>query len=206
MGAVQRAEPVRRLGGGDTLEDAGGHLDEGDVEALFCTDGRGLEPDIAAADDEDAGARDEPRGHAVGIGEVAHGEDAGQLSSDGGGQAAGAGAGGERERVIGKRRAVGQRHAAAGGVDGGGGGAGAQCDGMVGIPGGGAEVEAFFLHLAQEVGFGEGRALIGGDGFLADKGDLAVEAFGAEFRDERGAGLAGSDDDDMGHVCCPEFL
>jgi hypothetical protein len=77
---------------------------------------------------------------------------------------------------------------------------------MVGIPGGGAEVEAFLLHLAQEVGLGEGRALVGGDGFLADKGDLAVEAFGAQSGHERSAGLAGPDDDDMGHVCCPEFL
>jgi hypothetical protein len=54
MAFVQVTEPRGGLGAGDAREDAVGHLDQGDVEALLAADGRRLQPDIPAADDQGA--------------------------------------------------------------------------------------------------------------------------------------------------------
>ena len=71
-----------------------------------------------------------------------------------------------------------------------------QVDAVVGVEAFGAEVEAGFLHLAQQVGLGEGRALVGGHGFVAEERDVALEPLGAEFGHERGARLSAADDHD----------
>ena len=100
VGAVEGAEPVGGDGGGDALEDAGGGFHEGDVEAALGGHGGGLEPDVAAADDQDAAAFGELVRHGVDVGERADGVDAVEVPADGGGEAAGGGAGGEGEVVV----------------------------------------------------------------------------------------------------------
>ena len=104
MAGVEVAEVVGGGGGGDAGEDARGGLDQGDVEPLLAEDGGGLEADVAAADDERAGAAGEGGGEGVGVGEAAHQQDAVEVAADLGGEAAGGAAGGQREEVVGQPR------------------------------------------------------------------------------------------------------
>ena len=73
---VERAEVVRGLGRGDPLQDARRHLDHGDVEPALGADRRRLEADVAAAHHQDAPPGAELGREAVGVGHVAHHEDA----------------------------------------------------------------------------------------------------------------------------------
>jgi hypothetical protein len=54
-------------------------------------------------------------------------------------------------------------------------------------------------HLAQQIGLGQGRALIGRGGFGADHRDAAVKAQRAQFGRQCCSGLARTDDDDLPH-------
>ena len=196
VAGVQVAEVVGGGGGGDAGEDAGGGLENGDVEALLAEDGGGFEADVAAADDEGAGAAREGGGEGVGVGEGAHQQDAGEVAADLGGEAAGGAAGGQREEVVGQRAAVGEGQGAGGGVDGGGGGAEEEGD-LLGLEeGGGPEEQAFERHLALEVALGERRALVGEVRLGADEGQRAGVSEGAQAGDQRGAGLACAHHDD----------
>ena len=90
-------------GRGDALQDARRHFQHGDIQTQFRGHGGGLQPDIAAADDDDPATGDKFGAHRIDIGQGAHGVDAAQIATDGGRQAAGGGAGGQRKMVIGQR-------------------------------------------------------------------------------------------------------
>ena len=69
----------------------------------------------------------------------------------------------------------------------------------------GFQEQARPLETSQQIGLGQRRALIGRIGLVADHGDGAVKAFGAQRLDGLGARLAGADNDDVfGHF--PRFL
>src|SRR6056297_486553 len=86
-----------------------------------------------------------------------------------------------------------------GAVDGGDGFIQVQVNAVFAVIAFGAQEEAFQIHLAQQVFFGQRRALIGRHGFFADQGDLALVPQGAQFGDAGRARLPGPDHDNSGH-------
>ena len=75
----------------------------------------------------------------------------------------------------------------------------AQGNALIGIIAFGAQVEPLKFHIAQEIGLGEWRALVGGRSFLANQGDLSIKAFVSQLGDKRRSCLTCSYNDDMRH-------
>ena len=203
MSRMERAEVVRGLFCRDPLEDAVRHLDQRHVHAALGSHRGSLQPDVAAADNENPPPRGHLRRERVRVRQIAHDVDAGEVTANRGRQTAGDGPGGQGEGVVGDPGSIGQGDDFCPGVDPGRVRAGAQGDLLIIIPFARAQVEPCLFHLTQEVGFGERWSLIGRNGFGADQRDLPVEAFTTELAGKRLAGLAGADDDKMGHCPAP---
>ena len=196
---VQVAEIVRRLGRGDTLQDARRHFQHGHVQPQFGGDGGRLQPDIAAADDDKTAARCKIGLHRIDIGHSADGVDARKVAPDSRGQAAGDRSGGQDQFVI-VGGFIAQRNGAGGGVDRGDGVAKPQGDVVFGIEFGAAQPKTLRLHLSHQIGFGQGRALIGGLGLGADQGDLPGVAAVTQSGDHSCPGLSCADYHHMCHA------
>ena len=187
---MERAEVVGGGRGGDAGEDAGLRLDERDREALLVEHGGGLEPDVAAADDERALGALDRRAERIGVVEGAHQENAGESAAGRLRQPPWPRAGGERQEIPAEPPAVGERYRPRRPVDGDGLDARDQLDPLGLVEALRAEEEPLAGELALEVALGKRRALVGGRGLVADEGQRAGVAEGAQLRDERGAGLA----------------
>src|SRR5690606_24440928 len=133
----------------------------------------------------------------------ADGEDIGEVAADPGGQAAGAGTGGERQFVVEERLAPGEAEGLRRRVERLDLRSEAQGDALFRPERGGAKVEPFQLHLAEEIGLGERRTLVGGLWLLSDQRDGPGGAERPESGGQRGACLSGADDDDPAHSVSP---
>ena len=171
-------------------------LEHRHVQSALGADRRHLQPDIAAAHHGDALARLEDILQPVHIGDGLEIVDARQVGA-GAFQAAHPRAGGQQQLVIGQRAAIGEFHAALGTMDRLGSGVQDQIAAIVGIIIVGLQEQARALELAQQIGLGQGRALIGRIGFVAHHGDGAGKALLAQRLESLTAGLAGADDDDV---------
>ena len=79
MGAVLGLEESRERLARDASEDARLRLEHGHVLVLLAEHRRGLEADVAAADDDDLVRRLELARHAIDVGAIAHGVDADEI-------------------------------------------------------------------------------------------------------------------------------
>ena len=70
---------------------------------------------------------------------------------------------------------------------------------MLGVKLGRAQKQALKLHFSKEIGFGEGRALIGRHVLAADQSDLALKTARTKFGDKAGAGLPATHNNEMIH-------
>ena len=196
MALVERAEIVGRRRRRHAREDARRRLDQRHGEALLAQHRRGLEADVAAADDQRPHAGADPRAESVCIGEVAHEQHARQIAPGLGRQAPRAGARGEGEKVVGKGASVGEADAPRRTVDRGGGRPGQELDAFALVEARRPQEQPLARRLALEVGLGERRPLVGRHRLAADESQRPAMPECAELRHERGAGLARTDDDD----------
>ena len=192
-------EEVRQRG-----RDGAGHhpvhrFEHRHLQSALGADGGDLKPDIARADDGDARTRQERRLQRVHIGDGFEIENPRQIGARTA-QLAHPRAGGQQQLVVGQLAAIGQLHGLARTVDRLGRGVQQQIDARFAIIGIGFQEQARPLQLAQQIGLGERRALIGRIGFLAHQGDGAGMAFGAQRLDGLDGGLTGANNDDfLGH-------
>ena len=199
MRLMQRTEIVRGLCRRDPLQDARRHFHQRDREPELRGDRRRLQPDIAAADDHDAGAGTELVPHGIDIAQPAHGIDTVQPASDGVRQAARNRAGCQDELIIGDDL-IAEGQPAGGAVDTGHALAKTQGDRLFRIEIDRAQGQAVNLHLAEQIGLGQGGALIGRRGLFADQGDLARKTASPEPRHQCRSGLTRPDNHHMRHV------
>jgi hypothetical protein len=75
----------------------------------------------------------------------------------------------------------------------------AQIDVVFGPELGSAKPEAVFFHLAQQIGLGERRALVGRGGLVAQHHDLSIVTEGPQLCCQRRTGLACPDDHHFQH-------
>jgi hypothetical protein len=87
---------------------------------------------------------------------------------------------------------------AVGGVDGVDLGGGVELDVVGGVEPVLVQVEAVAVGLAAQVGLGQGRAVVGPFGFVAEQQQAAAEALGAQGLGRFGAGQAGTEDHENG--------
>ena len=97
-------------------------------------------------------------------------------------EAAGPRAGGQDQDVVGNGQSIVELHRFRRAVDGGRGGFGAQLDSVLGVPGGGAQLDRLDVCLALQPGLGQGRALIGDGGLVADQDNGTLMAVLAQER------------------------
>jgi hypothetical protein len=109
-------------------------------------------------------------------------------------QAARGSAGGQQQPVVGDALARGELDLALGDVDGADRGGGAELDVVGGVEPVLVHVEAVGVGLAAQVVLGQGRALVGPFGFVAEQQQAAAEALGAQGLGRSGAGQAGAED------------
>ncbi len=200
---MEAPEIVGRLGRRDALQDARGRLDQRGMEAELDRDGGGLEPDVAAADDQRARAASQDGRHGVDIGERAQGENVAQRAAKAGRQGAGPRSRGKRELVVDQALAIFERHRPGGGIDHLHPGIEPQFDAVLIPETRGAQIEALESAFPQEIALGERRALVRSGRLLADQGYGAFMPERAQARGQRGAGLTGADDDDWPHGVSP---
>jgi hypothetical protein len=132
-------------------------------------------------------------GQGVGVAAAAQVVDAVQVLS-GHGEAARGGPGGQQQPVVGDALARGQLQPAAGRIDRADRGGGAELDVVGGVEPLLVHVQAVAVGLAAQVRLGQGRAVVGPLGFVADQQQAAVEAFGAQGLGRFGASQAGPED------------
>jgi hypothetical protein len=157
--------------------------------------------DIAAADDDDIGGAVELGQHPVRILAGADAMDADQVMAAAA-QPARRAAGGPDHLAIADGRAVGQGHLVRGGIDRGDPLAQQHVHLALFPEGGGADQDAVEGLLAREIFLGEGRALIGQLGLVADHGDAAFELVLAKRHRGLSTAMAGPDDQ---HVIMRQF-
>ena len=104
MAAVQITEIIGGEMAGDALQDARRHLDEDDLQPLGRADRGGFEADIAAPDHQHCLARHQGRREGIDIGQIADGEDAGEIAADRSRQAARPRARRQRQLGVAERR------------------------------------------------------------------------------------------------------
>jgi hypothetical protein len=126
-----------------------------------CGDRGGFETDIASPHDQQVLARIQPRGKGVDIGEIANGEDAGEILAHASRQAARMGPGRQRELGIGEMRPVGQSDAMLPRRDLRHGCGEPELDVLLVIPARGPDQEALDVELAGHVFLRQRRALKG---------------------------------------------
>lgn len=156
MCLVNPAHDVGGLLRRDALQDAVGHFDDGDFQAAMAGNGRCLETDITAADDEDAATGAHLVSKQIGIALVASDIDAFEIAADCGREPARSRAGGERQRAVIENRAVLQQNLLAVRLDLLGPGRKAKIDIIVRIPVLGAEQQAVEDHFTEQVFFESG--------------------------------------------------
>ncbi len=184
---------------GDAGEQADVEFHQHDVEADAARDRRRLQPDVAAADDEHPLARRHRGLQPVDVGEAADDVAAGQPAGAGAGQGVRSGAGGE-DRGVETVRAAGVGEGTGGGLECGDLGSEVQLDGVVVVERARAQVQPVPSHLAQQIGLGERRALVGQRVLGSPEGEAAGVSALAQRLHQRGPGLPGPDDGDVVHV------
>ena len=81
--------------------------------------------------------------------------------------------------------------------------AGPQVDAQVGVQRRSAQKDAFVVHLAQQIGLGQRRTLVGPARLFADHDDLPRKPLVPQGYRALDAGLARADDDDPLHARLP---
>ena len=141
---MQRTEVVRGGRRGHALQDARRGFEQRHLQALGGGHGRGLQPDVATADDQQPLPGHQVRRHCVGIGQAAHHQHALQVAPDIGRQPPRPRTGQQHQLAVGDIAAVGQQHPARGTVDAGDPRAQPQRDLLFLVPGGGTDED--LLH------------------------------------------------------------
>ena len=186
-------EEGRQRLAGHPRQHAGLALDHHHLGAEGAAGGGRLQPDIAAADHRQPLAGADGGLQRLGVGGGAQLQHAGQAGA-GDGQLAGPRAGGQDQDVIGNGLAVGQGDDLLAAIDRDGDRVQAQVHAVLGVEFQGLERQAVGVGLALEPGLGQGRALVGRDGLLADQDDGAGEAVLTQERRRRAAGVSGPHD------------
>ena len=168
LGFVDRADRIRRIGGGDTGKNAIGHFDQRYVETEFAGDRRGLKTDITATDDEKPMTRLHLLGQAIGIGLVAHRIDAIEITANRGRQTARRRPGANGEGFIWYLAAVEQLDHVLVTIDRLDRCRQADVDPVLAKPGFWPEQQSIEVHLAEQILLGKRRPLIRQDRLIAD--------------------------------------
>ena len=155
--------------------------------------GRQLEPDEAAADDDDVTAAGQPGSDLLGVGHRSQDE---RLVAAGDGQRPRPRAGGQQEPVEGQRAAVGQRDGAAMAVDGGGGDPGQHVDVELGQAAVGEQRGRSRGLLGRDRGFRQRRSFVRRVRLVAHERDRAVVSGLPERLRRPTSADARADDDD----------
>ena len=169
-------------------------LDDVHFLAEFAGDRRKLQPDEAGADDDDGLGGLEARVDGVGFGERAQVHDPVEVGAFERQQPV-AGAKGEHQMVIRKRRAGGEMDARGRAVDSCHAVAEQEVDAAGFVEGVRPQHQPVGGHLAQEISLGERRALVGRRRLVADDGDRRLVALLAQGGGDLIAALPGADDD-----------
>ena len=193
---------LRDTGRGHAIHDPVGHFQHRDFAAHFAARRGRLEPDVAAADDDDACLGFEARLNGGNIGEPAQVEHAGKRGPWAG-QPARFCAETQQQSVIGQLLAVREFDLPCGGIETHGTPAQFEFDPMLVVKGAVPEGEAIGRHFARKVFLGERRPLVRQLRLVADQHQTAAKPFPPEGVDGLCAGLAAAYDENGGDHWIP---